>query len=442
MKVAKIIVLGLGLLISAGAVARYAISQNAEQQLDQHMARTQRFLDQQNIPIRWEKVSYQNSFSAEFITKLVFTGDSDSTSNEPPAVLHLKHNGEYGPIFFSGKPMFAVARWESELDLTKLEEQPRAELQTAFSGQAPLQMLSAVGFDAQLNSKLELAAFAVLEEDTVFSFSGLQASFNIAPDNSGYGQALIGSLLMRSDEAQLSVSPSSLAFNVGNDRSGLAPGTLSWSMERLSIEAPDQMDLAFSAALNSQSSITDGVLAAEASLTLSDIEAPLPMNGVRLDLAYGGIAAQSFSALQQLLQSGDSVASPDQALSISSTQAQQMMRAMLIPGKTFFRLTAALDSDRDSSLFSLNVRYPELDQGGAAAVSPDTEQLLAMINGELDIELEQMYLNQPQAVAVVQALIEQGYVTRQADKYILNARLEDEMLTLNGKLLPLGAMGL
>ena len=221
---------------------------------------------------------------------------------------------------------------------------------------------------------------------------------------------------------------------------GLMVGAIALSIESMSLRGAGGEELATSRlTVNASNELVDDRVNGKTTMTIADVSIP-GVGGVdvAMDVSANGLDARSLQAIVTEFESAQSADDPDAAMAALYPRVEHDLRTLLSAGAELRvdRFDVTLPQGEVTTKLRLNL--PETD---AAADFSWTAFILALTaSADLRIPVALMDLAQT-ANPESAALIAMGILKRDGESYIVNARYEKGLLTVNGAPMPIPLPG-
>ncbi len=371
-------------------------------------------------------------FSSSAVVELIYTPlGRDSIS------LLMDFDINHGPLLLTPdgpKLGLAFADINPSIRSNELFELALAEL--PFSPpEITLDLL--LGFNQSLHLGMNVAALNYSGVDAEINFAGMDASFNANQDQSATFILDMGALdsVEKNANSNIVISGLSLRSHTAQMHDLLAESSTTLSIPSVSSSAP----LAFTA---SEIVVEYGVLASSSSaenvdilqnISVADITGDLPIRSFNWNSEVKELNGELLRHLYQLL--SDLEGEIDFSGAEINRQGQELLLLSLQHTVELNNVLTANAFEGDHSA-DLRIQWAGLaDLNNIAEL--DMTAALAALAVELDVSLDLESILRSPFAEMVDPYVEQGYVTIDSGTLLIQASLQNSLLQVNGKELPL-----
>jgi uncharacterized protein YdgA (DUF945 family) len=455
----KLIGFLLTLLILAVAVwggATWFVAQQTEEKIKAYIKQTGQLSDGS---VNQELVSYEPvSFTKAKAVTVFKTGIPmiDEMLADTKIIMNVTH----GPVVITkeGGVQFALSRWDSEMDLSELDDEAQAELAALFGENTPMKGHLLLGYDQKANYKIDLSPVNMQDEFSSFTMGGAEIIGRTEINQVvGPVKMNVGEIYFKSPEMESTI-PSIIAdIDIKGYVGSQMLGTVDIQAQGIKLTPADGTgDITFDLLAQSDSRNEDGVLAGNTQFEFQNIHEPSQtLSNAKLDLLFDGFSAggvnemtqlqSELSNLQnQLMWNMEATQNPEgqdkmmelvgQMQDVSQRMLQVLFEKVLIAGKSQVDGQLILTGDKGDTNLDLTVVYT----GSKEPITMDqlmmgnTDSLIQAISLAIEGKSDKSMLSDELQMVMSMGEL-QGILQSTEAAYELKGSLTDGQVVLNGK---------
>lgn len=453
-------VLFVVVLVVLWAVASVLIGNKTETVLQQQLQQANTLTATDGI--QQELVSYDKSFfGATAVTRLKVDTVGLDVFDEVQFIHRIKN----GPVLFHDGVQLAASHWQSELDLSSLDEASRDAVQTAFAGKTPVQIDTVLNLDETADYQGVINPLN-WESDAGGVIRLAEATFNGSHDltvNGGPFALNVTQLELRDSELRLAI-PALQAQGSASAQLDQLQGDFNLEASQVSILPAGMTDaISFNVALNSKAEVVGAFLQGDLELAVTEMQQVPRVQTINWKMQYEGINADGMKAVNRLQAKMHNLEqqllfNQDEQIELPEGQTQGMAlltEIQQVAGElvdTVFN--QALQADKSQLIQALTVSGEQGQlQADATLRYAGTDQTMsldrlmffeakdwgALVRGTVNVVADKALLGDEAAVLLGTALA-QGGITEADKAYQMALNLLGEQVEINGKTVPFAAL--
>jgi len=221
---------------------------------------------------------------------------------------------------------------------------------------------------------------------------------------------------------------------------GLRVGAIALSIESTSLRGAGGEELTTgSVIVDASNDLVDDRVNGKTTMTIADVSIPgVGDVDVAMDVSANGLDARSLQAIIAGFESAQSAHDPDAAMAVLYAQVEDDLRTLLSAGAELRIDRFDVTLPQGEVTTKLNLKLPETD----AAADFSWAALILALTASADLRLPVALMELAQAANPESAaLIAMGILKKDGESYIVNARYEKGLLTVNGAPMPIPLPG-
>ena len=358
---------------------------------------------------------------------------------EEPLVMRLDFDFTHGPLLLTGDGVrfgLAHARIAPSFNSRQLTE---ALSEIPFDlPQIELNLLT--GFDESLAIQLVVAPTTMSESGVEVSFDGLTGTLVAYNDQSAEINVDMGAFTAGEGVNGFSIASLDLNSRTAQLNDLLAPSSAELMIPTLSangIAAFTASDISIESRLTTTDS-NPGQIDIYQKLAVADIDSEYPLQTFTWTSEIKELSTQvirnyyeMLNALQEQITSGNS------STTVNVDELAQEMLLVLIQNAIVFNNTidaTVYEGDHSVELLISWLGLPQV----ASINSLSMEQIISALDVELHVSMDLEAIARSPFAAMIDPYVQQGYITLDNGRVLLDITLADEQLVINGEVTPLG----
>ncbi|AUM12202.1 DUF945 family protein [Ketobacter alkanivorans] len=347
--------------------------------------------------------------------------------------LGLRFGLGYGSLSLSGSDVAGV-------------EQALSEWMQA----APLTVRTLINLDQSAHTEITIAAYEADHGDDHIRFGGINASLITDANLTKFdGSMRVNASSVLTTGYVMDVAESSGSMSYQGKNPYTMVGETVFSFPSVSITGKEVSTVIQGLNLNSGTQLNQGKLDYFQTIEVDSVESPLPITSGRWHLEFTGLSPAGLEAwsdfslqLQELSQAGqlplDEAGEPELPPELEA-KMEQIMQELLQPGLGF---SQRLDVQALGTGHSAEMALSFVGLPGTTPLSQveDPMQYLQAFKGDLDVELDEQSILQSPLADSLMPFVQQGLLMPQDGKLVMQVRLADGILLLNGSPVPIDAL--
>jgi uncharacterized protein YdgA (DUF945 family) len=300
----KLIGFLLTLLILAVAVwggATWFVAQQTEEKIQAYIQQTGQLSDGS---INQELISYEPvSFTKAKAVTVFKTGIPmiDEILADAKLIMNVTH----GPVVMTneGSVEFALSRWDSELDLTQLDDEAQAELSALFGDQVPVKGHLLLGYDQKANYTMKVSPINKQDELGAFSMAGAEMTGQTKiSEPVGPAKLTVGEIYLKSPDMEATIPGLTADLDITGYIGSQMLGTADIQAQGIKLSPADGSgDVSFDLLAQSDSRNEQGALAGNTHFELQNIQEPSQtLSNAKLDVLFNGFSVDGVNEMTQL----------------------------------------------------------------------------------------------------------------------------------------------
>ena len=387
--------------------------------------------------VKWEKAEY----SAGLLNSSAITVVKIPDTSQDDLIVRLHHEIQHTPIgIVDGKLWSGVAMVRTTLLKDESYSEEMQAFINSFASDEPLLINTEVKFDRSSTSDIVIAEALYDNDVQNISFTESNFNVNVHGDNVKV-DGTFGDLVTNNvNQETVKITGSKLTADLQRAAEGIYIGTSDFTLDSFTFSAPSAptIDIKSSGA-KYLSRIENNKLISSFKYFIDELDSPLPLNAVSLDIAAKGTSVDrwaEFSAVYEkaLDSDGDNIDVP------------RLVSAglNLLEPESGVDITLALTNDGGVADAALNIDvvpaasdfYPD---GGINTTAP-LRELLQLFTAKLSIKADAAAVNLTPLAAILQSPVAQQYVVSDESTHTLDMSMEALLVTINGNSIPLEPM--
>lgn len=306
----------------------------------------------------------------------------------------------------------------------------------------PGTLYSQVGLTGATASRYLLPKGSFEDEGTIAAWTGADVSFTASASRRDLGyEGIIEPASLDADGTRLELGKTTFEGSSRQTEYGFMVGDVKLDIDSLSVtgDQGEEVDIG-RLTFDGSSDVAKDRVNARATLSVSDFTMPgVGDTALAMDIAVSGIDARSLQAIVAELQHARRQADQDAALAGFYPRIRDELETLLAAGGglRFDRFDVTLPQGEVTTRLSLAL--PETDDDDADF---SWAAIILALTASADVSLPVALMEMAQAVnPQAGALVAMGILRQEGDSYIVNARYEKGLLTVNGAPMPIPLPG-
>jgi uncharacterized protein YdgA (DUF945 family) len=247
-------------------------------------------------------------------------------------------------------------------------------------------------------------------------------------------------LTVQTPDASLRLGLSTFDGNSRYTDYGLAVGAIAFSIDSMSVRGADGEELSTGkVTVDASNDLVDGRVNGGTRMTIADISIPGVADvDVAMDISANGLDARALKAITTEFERAQSAVDPDAALAALYPRIADDLQALLSAGAELRidRFDVALPQGEVTTTLALTLPQTDAASGFSWAA------LLLALTASADLRMPVALMDLAQTVRPESAaLVAMGILKKDGESYIVNARYEKGLLTVNGAPMPIPLPG-
>ena len=382
------------------------------------------------------------SYAAGFMHSTAITSVKMSSSPDAKVLIRLKHEIDHSPLGQDDSgTRLGGATIRTTLSTDQLDSKTRNVLEGFIDG-VPAELFSTIDFSGGANHLLQVNAYAQNFDDSKLTFDGGQYEFTYQDDGGLSGNGNLGAVQFTNDDSMsMRINEIVADFDLQRVGDGFFTGTNNAHIKQLSYEFPMAGitvlidDIGFKTDARIEGNNASG------SYTISavDIEAPLPVTDVALDVSIDKLSSSGIQNFITLMNEVSATAEADLNPMQLTGNLVDALGGLIQPGAAMdYRLTVSnAGGDMDGSV---NVELSGDGSPNGIATIATVRDLLSVITAQVTLDADAEAVNLTPAAMLLTDPKMQTYVLDDGVKYTSDIRMADLILDINGEPLSLELM--
>lgn len=368
---------------------------------------------------------------------------------DKPLDLLVRSDFHHGPVLLTDMGLRFGLGYGS-LSFSGSEMKDAEKVLTEWMAAAPLTIRTLINFDQSAHTELNIEPYASDQGDDHIRFGGISATLMSDGSLTHFDGTLVvnaSSILTTGFALNLGESSGSMSYQGDNPYTMV--GETVFNIPSLSVTGKDMSMVLQGVNLNGGTQLNQGKLDYFQTVEIENIESQLPVTAGSWHLEFTGISPEGLEAwsdftteMQAQFQTGalaqDDTGEP-QLTPEMEARLEQVVNQLLQPGLGFSqRLSVKALGETHNA--DMELSYIGLPAGGSLLHVANPKDYIPAFKGGINVLLhEQAIMDSPMADTVM-PLVQQGLLLPKEGKLVLEARLEQGELLLNGSPVPLDAL--
>ncbi len=427
-------VVAIGLLFTATATC-YMGRTLSQQAFDQQVAGLKQLTPLTRLRLQGATLEHSLFGGRATIELSLPSAEAGST-----ALLVLESDLQYGPLLKTPQGFtVGMASGQSRLSARGLSDDTAQQLEALIS---PYLMTAQhrLNFSQQLLIDINIPPIEFAEHGQQLSFSGIQAQLIGHIDTrQAEGNLTIGSFQFNNPKGSIHTAAAQGRLAYANINDPLAPARFDINFPEINLLQSNGGITFKGLGIRIEQQLDNGLLNISETLQVAQIIAPLPVTAASATFEIKQINPLGVTLWTDMLGQTDTHDPATGLPEITEQQFRQLVSALLQPGLQFNQ-RYDIDALDGNLLADLDIEYVGLPNDLHPLDVSHPRQLIQAISAKLRLEADQQVAMALPIAPALPQYIEQGLVTQELQKLIVNAKLSNGELTVNGQPIPLDAL--
>ncbi len=422
----KIVVVLVGFLVVAAVAAPKLVGDVAQdvyrQSIDNYpWDKTQVIVEHRAYEKSWFSSAAVTAFEIELGLPNMKTVTWVTTS-------HVQH----GPVLFTDDGVkFGYAYIETKNTFEGLPQEAQDFLDIHL-GSDGIQMTSLIDFKQLSHDTFNIKSFTIAKDKVTATFGGFILAGTTPLDYSAMkGEMKFPASEIIAEKGRVYIADAAGSYNQHIYKNMMMLGDASISFPLLEATSAQGNVKLEGLSVDIYSGEKDGKLNLFESFKVKSIQAPVPLTALQYDMEIKQVSIEAIEAWTDLFAQRQG----QETEALSEEQIRQLVDIILQEGLALNQLLK-VDGMGGSAMVDWDVKFVGFPDGKSAFDFQDKERLLEALDMHLLIEVDEKVVNATPFSAMIAPYIQQGVVSKQGDKLVVDITLVQGITTVNGQETP------